>query len=162
MVLVSTMWVLGCALSAETSAGPDEETDSLLPPPDEPGADAVPLGDPCQSSSDCAQSAICAAPWDGSASPLVCSNGCIASGDQTQWCADDEACCDPDAICGSRGLCQSPAGADDTGSGPDTPAGSGTKGASTTGGMGTAGTQGSSSGGRSASSSGGASSSSSG
>ncbi|MCH9683664.1 MAG: hypothetical protein K0V04_19680 [Deltaproteobacteria bacterium] len=114
LVVLGLLVASGCRDAAQELGTGVDQTDSLLPPPDEPGAGLVPIGEPCVDSSNCMDPGICSAPWDGTPSPLVCASTCIRSGDDSKWCADDEACCDPDAQCGPRGLCTAAGAVDDT------------------------------------------------
>ncbi len=134
LICAAMLLALGCADDG-FDQGPIEETDSLLPPPDEPAPGSIPLGDPCSESNDCSGPGICAAPFDGDGGALVCTDACVPSEDSTQWCADDEACCDGDAICGPRGLCQVPVAVDETGASETGMASTGADGGDTTVGM---------------------------
>jgi hypothetical protein len=89
--------------SLEADGGPD---------PGGPTASGGTDGGPaCNSSSDCDDDEICAAPYDGNGAPgeFVCMSECIPADHDPLWCADDRACCSG-LSCDMLGFCLDPDG----------------------------------------------------
>ncbi len=114
--------LVGCAddLSADSYMDPDLPPYGCDSEPTGPCGESTSAGEAagaCQGSSDCADTQICAADFDGEIGTFQCQSTCIGEADDQSWCFDDAACCDPDAVC-TRGYCIS-SGAPATTSGAD-------------------------------------------